>query len=214
MADSTQAAKRKTVDWEAVSLRYRTGTESLRTIAADHGISEAAIRQRAKKDGWSRDLSARVKLATDAAVLRKGTSQQLRTEREAVAVEAEMRSDVILRHRRDITHAQRLTVAMVLELETPAEKKQPLAKRAPIVKQLTEALRIQISLERQAFGMVGDPSEQPDHIVNAAAAAAAGAAAGVANGRTFTDTERAVRLVRLLQAGQIPSAPAAETPAA
>jgi hypothetical protein len=215
MADSTQAAKRKTVDWEAVSLRYRTGTESLRTIAADFGITEGAIRQRAKKEDWTRDLSDRVKQATDAALLRKGTTQDVRTEGRAIKVAAEMRSDVVLRHRGYIGKSLRITESMLEELERECAKKNPelLAKRAPVLKQLAEALRIQVNLERQAFGMTGEEGDMPEHVANAAAAAAAGAVTA-SNGRTFTDTERAVRLVRLLQAGQIPAAPAAEAPPA
>lgn len=196
---ATQArSPRKTVDWEAVSLRYRTGTESLRTIAADFGITEGAIRQRAKKEDWTRDLSARVKQATDQALLRKGTTQDVRTERQAVAVEAEMRSDVILRERKDIAVASRLTADMLEELGTATEKKLPLAKRAPILKQLSESLRIQIGLERQAFGITGDPADDPEHPANVAAQAAAAAAAGTV--RHMSDMERAVRLARALSA--------------
>lgn len=44
-----------TPDWEAIETAYRAGMMSLREIAAQHGISEGAIRKRAKRDDWSRD---------------------------------------------------------------------------------------------------------------------------------------------------------------
>jgi hypothetical protein len=40
---------RKEVDWEAVELRFRAGTESLRSIGA-YFITQGAMRQRAKKE--------------------------------------------------------------------------------------------------------------------------------------------------------------------
>ena len=67
---STRTMARKKVDWEAVELRFRAGTESLRSIGASF-ITQGAIRQRAKKESWSRDLQARVRDATNAVLLRK-----------------------------------------------------------------------------------------------------------------------------------------------
>ena len=55
----TQASK-PTRDWEAIERDYRAGVLSLREIAAEHDLTEAAIRKRAKRDGWSRDLSAKI----------------------------------------------------------------------------------------------------------------------------------------------------------
>ncbi|CZW65294.1 Uncharacterised protein [Enterobacter hormaechei] len=36
-------------DWEAIETAYRAGVMSLREIASQHGISEGAIRKRAKR---------------------------------------------------------------------------------------------------------------------------------------------------------------------
>ena len=43
------------VDWTEVERRYILNDGSLRDIAADHGITHAAIQYRAKKGGWQRD---------------------------------------------------------------------------------------------------------------------------------------------------------------
>lgn len=45
----------KNTDWIAVEGAYRSGSGSLREIAANNGITEGAIRARAKKHGWMRD---------------------------------------------------------------------------------------------------------------------------------------------------------------
>jgi hypothetical protein len=207
------------IDWEAVEVQYRAGIRSLKDIGAEFGCSDAAIIKRARAHEWPRDLEAKIKARAKAKVSAAAVSGEVsaRTkvkETEVVEANAELHYQVILRHRRDVQAATKHTTGMLEELGSASEKKLPLAKRAPILKQLTEALRIQQTLERQAFGISGDPDDQPEHIANAAAAAAAGATAALSNGRTFTDTERAVRLVRLLQAGQIPAAPAAEAPPA
>lgn len=56
-------------DWERIEQEYRAGQLSIREIAARNGISEGAIRKRAKRDGWKRDLTAKVsKAARDASV--------------------------------------------------------------------------------------------------------------------------------------------------
>lgn len=209
---------RKVVDWEAVELRYRTGTESLRSIAADFEITEGAIRQRAKKEDWSRDLSAKVKLATDAAVLRKAATHDVRTEKQVIAVEAEMRSTVILRQRVDVVRSRNIVMSLLSELEqqtgsenvrllenlgelmrNPDDKGADklndlyhkiisLPGRSKTMKDLGESLRVMVTLERQAYGI--EAGEDAESTV----AAATGAAA-----RALSDAERAVRLAHLLR---------------
>ncbi|MDP2876748.1 MAG: hypothetical protein Q8O00_11230 [Holophaga sp.] len=52
--------------WEQIREEYRAGALSVRDIAKAFGPTEAAIRLRAKKDGWERDLSDQVRAATRA----------------------------------------------------------------------------------------------------------------------------------------------------
>lgn len=52
---------KKTPDWERIEADYRAGVLSLREIAAANGITEGAIRKRAKRDGWTRDLGAKIR---------------------------------------------------------------------------------------------------------------------------------------------------------
>lgn len=209
---------RKVVDWEAVELRYRTGTESLRSIAADIEITEGAIRQRAKKEDWSRDLSAKVRLATEAAVLRKAATHDVRTEKQVIAVEAEMRSTVILRQRVDVVRSRNIVMSLLSELEqqtgsenvrllenlgelmrNPDDKGADklndlyhkiisLPGRSKTMKDLGESLRVMVTLERQAYGI--EAGEDAESTASAATGAAA---------RALTDAERAVRLAHLLR---------------
>lgn len=46
--------EKKPVDWAEIERDYRAGSMSIRELAAWYGISDTAIRKRAKKDGWER----------------------------------------------------------------------------------------------------------------------------------------------------------------
>ena len=77
--------------WEAIETAYRAGVMSLREIASQHGISEGAIRKRAKRDDWSRDLNAKVKERADDLVRKAEVRKQVRSEvtlNERVLIEA------------------------------------------------------------------------------------------------------------------------------
>lgn len=94
-------------DWEAIESAYRAGLMSLREIAAQHGISEGAIRKRAKRDDWSRDLSAKIKERADDLVRKQEVRKQVRTEsalseRVLIEASAEVIATVRIEHRGDI----------------------------------------------------------------------------------------------------------------
>lgn len=52
-------------DWERIEADYRAGVLSLREIAAKNAITEGAIRKRAKKLSWSRNLTALIRAKAD-----------------------------------------------------------------------------------------------------------------------------------------------------
>ncbi|MHB5871053.1 hypothetical protein ACYCB3_09685 [Klebsiella pneumoniae] len=108
-------------DWEAIESAYRAGLMSLREIASQHGISEGAIRKRAKRDDWSRDLAAKVKERADDLVRKAEVRKQVRTETalsERVLIEAtaEVVAAVRMEHRGDIRRAREITNALFDEL--------------------------------------------------------------------------------------------------
>ncbi|MCZ5436528.1 hypothetical protein O5476_02785 [Escherichia coli] len=47
-------------DWEAIESAYRAGVLSLRDIGEKYGVTEGAIRKRAKKLGWVRSGGTQV----------------------------------------------------------------------------------------------------------------------------------------------------------
>ncbi|WNY87240.1 hypothetical protein [Leclercia adecarboxylata] len=109
-------------DWEAIESAYRAGVMSLREIASQHGISEGAIRKRAKRDEWSRDLNAKVKELADDLVRKAEVRKQVRSETalsERVLIEAtaEVIATVRMEHRGDICRARTLANVLLDELE-------------------------------------------------------------------------------------------------
>ena len=123
-------AKRPAVDWESVEREYRAGIRSLRDIAGEFGCTETAIRKRAKRDEWERDLSAKVAAKAESLVRKNEVRKEVRTEaaiseREQINVSAQMLADKVLNQREDIKQAraivQRLWAIVDAELNHPVE---------------------------------------------------------------------------------------------
>jgi hypothetical protein len=113
---------RKIVDWEALATHYRAGIRSLKDIGKEFGVSDAAIVKRAKRDGWSRDLKAKIRAKAEAKVSAATVSAEVSAERAVteelrIEVESEVQSRVRLAHRRDIGRNRTLSMAMLAELE-------------------------------------------------------------------------------------------------
>ena len=108
-------------DWEAIESAYRAGLMSLREIASQHNISEGAIRKRAKRDDWSRDLSAKIKERAEDLVRKEEVRKQVRTEatlteRVLIEASAEVIASVRMEHRGDIRRAREITNSLFDEL--------------------------------------------------------------------------------------------------
>lgn len=189
---TSKAATRVTPDWEQIELDYRAGVKTLRQIGEAHGITHAAISKRAKRDGWERDLSAKIKQKADALVSKSEVSKEVTrarkiAEREVIEANALAISEVLLRHRQDIHRNNSLVVTMMQELELQSgpdnvenmkalgellrseddkgvdrlndiyQKIISLPERAKTMKLLSDALRIGVDLQRQAYGLDNKP---------------------------------------------------------
>jgi hypothetical protein len=108
-------------DWEAIESAYRAGLLSIREIASQHGITHGAINKRAKRDGWERDLSAKIKNKAGSLVSKKEVSIQVSSEKalnERILIEAnaEVIANIRMEHRGDIRKARNITNALFEEL--------------------------------------------------------------------------------------------------
>jgi hypothetical protein len=112
----------KNIDWLSIERDYRCAVKSLRAIAAEHGVTEGAIRKRAKRDAWERDLAPKIKAKADDMVRKAVVRNVVRTEsavseRVLVEVNAKVQSDIILAHRTSIERARRLAMTLMEELQ-------------------------------------------------------------------------------------------------
>lgn len=145
--------EKKPTDWERIELDYRAGILTLREMASAAGVTEGAIRKRAKRDDWTRDLSAKIKAKADDLVRKQEVRSEVRnestlTERVLIEAGAEAILRVKLGHRSRITRHSELLDKMQAELE---EDGGDLAGRVDIAKKLSETLKTLITLERDAF---------------------------------------------------------------
>ena len=150
----------RSINWPAIEIDYRAGVKSLRVLAAEYGISHGAINKRARRDGWSRDLSARIaertrEMVSRAAVSAEDTAVSRAAEKAVVEANATLQADIILAHRTDIQAARALVVSMLGELDAAGQAREELSlsSRAVIVDKLSGALSRLVALEREAFGL-------------------------------------------------------------
>lgn len=126
-------------DWEKIHADFRAGKLSVCEIARQHGISDAAIRKRAKAQGWVRDLGDRVRQETRAKLAREdakpvgsgfgsGSGSGFSREDEARTIEiaADRGVAVVREHRAILRRGFDLADRMLNELEAVTTKRDEL----------------------------------------------------------------------------------------
>ena len=209
---------RKVIDWEAVEIQYRAGIRSLKDIGDEFGVSAPGILKRAKRDGWTRDLSEKIRAKADAQVNASAVNVAVNagariSEREVIDANAQAIVSVRLAHRKDIQRSRSITMRLLEELELQSGRE-----NAELLEQLGELMRREddrgqdklndlyqkiISLPGRAKTMK-DLGESLRVLVTLERQAFGldnvGADGEAQNGPTkqLTDAERAVRLSRLM----------------
>lgn len=124
MADGK--AKRLPVDWEAVEREYRAGIKTLRQIGEEFGCSHVGVKKKAEREGWPRDLSAKIKELADAKVTKalvtkEVTKETAVSERQVIEASAEMMAEVIRSHHRLLTRLRGIAMLLLDRLEAELE---------------------------------------------------------------------------------------------
>ena len=117
---------RPAIDWEAVEREYRAGVRSLADIGTEFGVSAPGILKRAKKDGWVRDLSAKIKAKADAKVNEALVNDSVNaktavSERQTIESNAQMLADIVLNQRTNVKRAMAVVVALWNEIEAAGD---------------------------------------------------------------------------------------------
>lgn len=114
-----------TAHWPTIEADYRAGVKSVRQIAREHGLSEAAIRKRAKGEGWTRDLSAAIQAKADELVRNEAVRNEVRTANripDKVVVDANANAvyRVQMAHRAGLSKLSELRDTLLTELSKAA----------------------------------------------------------------------------------------------
>lgn len=179
---------RKVIDWESVEVQYRAGARSLKDIGREFDVSDAAIVKRAKRDGWSRDLRAKIQAKADAKVSEALVSEKVSAESNAneraiVEANAQVIADTVLNQRRDVSRSRSIVQKLFDELEAQGDGLEELAmlgealesgdeeklaqiarkviafpSRVDSAKKLAESLRTLVELERKVLRIKDDTS--------------------------------------------------------
>ena len=112
----------KVVDWERIEVDYRAGIKTLRDIASEHDISHVAINKRAKRDGWVRDLTAKIQakvdeLVTRSLVTKSVTKEKRILESEIITANAVNNTNVVMKQREDVTFGRGVITSLMQELK-------------------------------------------------------------------------------------------------
>lgn len=183
----TDKKSRKATDWEAIERDYRAGLLSIREVAKVHGVSDKAIRNKAKENGWERDLSDKINEKVRTGLVRtQSAAADLKTEREIIETAAATVVQVVRGHRKHISRQIELVDTLTEQLvgaagsrdeieaaifdETAGDKDGKrrsamlkavsLPTHASAAVNLANALKTLVGLERQAFS-IKDESETP-----------------------------------------------------
>jgi len=193
-----------TAHWPTIEADYRAGVKSVRQIAREHGLSETAIRKRAKSEGWARDLSAAIQAKADELVRNEAVRTEVRNANripDKVVVDANANAvyRVQMAHRAGLGKLSGLRDSLLIELEgsavpdpsppgtvTPPEAAAGLALpvRIESLKKLAEVDEKIRRGEREAYGI---DKIQPDE-------------GGIVS--KLSDAERASRLAALFAIAQ------------
>lgn len=179
------AKRRSKVDWEAIRREWRANQLSICEIARQHGISDAAIHRKRKRDeaagkSWGeRDLSAEIRRrvrakvsVSDEKVRERDTKPEPEvTDEEIIERFANRGAQVQLLHRKDIAKLRQLEQNLIAEINNNPTKLYitqyqgkivqktvalTAAERAAAAANLAQVQHKRIALERQAFNLDED----------------------------------------------------------
>ncbi len=123
----------KKIDWERIEVDYRAGIKTLRDIAGEHDISHVAITKRAKRDGWVRDLTAKIQakaaeLVTKSIVNKLVTKEKRILESEIVTANAVNNATIDISHRVGSTFSREVVDSLMQELKDQIADREEYAK--------------------------------------------------------------------------------------
>ena len=175
-------------DWDRIEREYRANQLSNRELAKKHGPTEAAIRDRAKRYGWVKDLAKQVHAKTQEKLLRSELRTSNAQDDAQIIEDAAARgAEIIQSHRKDINDGRNMCGLLMRELRSGTEhapilseiigqtaddedwsdraksaamRAISLPQRAGVMRDLANSMKVLQQLERTAFNLDGKASDR------------------------------------------------------
>lgn len=159
-------AKRRNTDWDAVKRDYSTGKFTQQELGAKYGVSHAAVGKKVRDGGWTKDLQAEIKQATNARLAQELVAKEVakgcKEVADTVLVAAEANTKLVLGHRKRIADLHELVdgaKAKLIDLGGSLSDVREAAVYVQAVGNLANTTKTLIGEERKAFGL--DDEERP-----------------------------------------------------
>lgn len=125
----TAKMDKKVTDWELIEKHYRAGILSNVQIATECDVTEGAIRKRAKRDLWTKNLKAKIQTRAEELVRKElvrtpSTSLTPSTEKEVVEAVAQATATVLIVQKGSIKRSHILFEKLMDELEQTTDNKE------------------------------------------------------------------------------------------
>ncbi len=164
-------AKKKSIDWESVEKLYKAGQISIREIARRCGCNDKTVREKARKEGWTRDLSEKIRREVRSRLLRaphRTAEEEKATEEQVVDAGVAQGVEIELLQRKDIQKLNDLVIKLMAELDDDPMKvyitqfkgaiissdlNLTVAEKSSALSNLANVLHKKIELERQAYNL-------------------------------------------------------------
>lgn len=170
-------AKLSERQWTELRLAYESGRGTQRALAREFGIAHTTLQSRIKAEGWYRNPSKEVEVATIVHLTGIPTTGNEEDRLAAVEVEAARRANVIRRHRDEWDGLEKYREMSLKELETAQPREvtnedglviaviEPSYRKTFAFKAQVEALASRQKAERLAWGL--DHNANADRIEDA-----------------------------------------------
>jgi len=161
-------AERKIIDWEAIEREYRAGQLSIREIATQFNITHPAIIQKAKHEGWKRDLTKRIRERVTTKLLTADVTVTNAKEEEIIDQAAFRAVEVIKLHREDAKKQQEIIRRLMAILDERVNQDDKptmddVRYTGAVMRDCSQAFAKLVGIERQSYGIDTD-GRRPDPI--------------------------------------------------
>lgn len=108
---------KKIIDWDSIYKEYRANQISNVQIGKKYGVTEGAIRKKAKELNWKKDLDAEVRKQVRESLVRQQVRESTISDSEIIDTAVKTNIEIIRGHRKKLAEGLRITSSLFEQLE-------------------------------------------------------------------------------------------------